>query len=254
MEALVHLKGRSGQYIDPKTVILKQQESRSCPLTTNQDINSRPGHPEGRPVQFIHIPKTGGTSIQHALIGWSQNKTQGVEVFRHDGDGPNWSSHQSRGLFLGHRGYGFTSAVKDNNPVTIVVLREPVSQVISLFDFLMNSPFESFLGVQNIWRGMSFDQVFQEYDGILSGYLAKPNAKAAHEFHVFQEYDDFVSSFCGKPNGTSIELTTAAHAFHCSLQQQKVFLCGYDCMPSMPMSLDNQMTKAKENLEKIDCV
>ena len=80
-----HLKAKSvGQYFDPKTVALKQQESRFCPPKTNEDINFRPGHPKGRPVQFIHIPKAGGTSIQQSLIGWSEQYTKGVKVFLHD--------------------------------------------------------------------------------------------------------------------------------------------------------------------------
>lgn len=136
---------------------------------------------------------------------------------------------QKQGLLTGHRGYGYAKNVE--NPLTIVVLREPVSRIISHFDYVIKHKFElvppSFVDVRKAWKGLTLDQVVEEYDQVL-----KNNAISL------------------LPGGSA---SSSNRLFHRVLRQQAHFLCGYECVGE-PVDDQYALQQAQQNLEKIDCV
>ena len=219
----------------------EQTDSRmsfTCPIKKLKGERA-PGRSKGQPIQFIHVPKAGGTSVQETLSKFATNA--GIRVLLHDGDGPNYNPLQNRGLFLGHRGYGFSSKVKSQIPITIIALRDPVSRIISLFDYLRTST-EKIPVIQQIrkaWQGKTLDEVILSY-------------KIARE-------KDFASVF---PGGSA---SFSDRSIHRVLQSQIQFLCGYECvwyMTNDPReSMDpfkevneNCLERARKNLELIDCI
>lgn len=69
----------------------------NCILALNQgDGDYLPGHSRGRPVQFLHIPKAGGTSVQKYVKEMAEPAN--IRVWWHDGGGMKClqSSHAKR--------------------------------------------------------------------------------------------------------------------------------------------------------------
>jgi len=196
-----------------------------------------PGRRKGRPIQFIHVPKAGGTSVQESLSIWA--KAHGIPVLIHDGDGFQWDSVGRRGLFLGHRGFGYSRSVAEAAPITIIALREPVSRLISVFDYLRTTDqrVPAVLMIQRVWQENTLDEVVSSY-------------------RIALENDP--SSVL--PGGSA---SLSDRSFHRLLQAQIQFLCGYDCVWYMtgdkresfePFRNQKPFDKAKQNLENIDCV
>lgn len=99
--------------------------------------SERLGRGGAQAVQYIHIPKAGGTTIQEGLMKWGNHA--GLHLFIHDGDhDKEWECPRTRvkrGVVMGHRGFGFCKGFVEMNkkPMYIVTLREPVSKFISEF-------------------------------------------------------------------------------------------------------------------------
>ena len=122
-----------------RTFSVSQQ---ACSAGTRRHLH--PGVGVGAPrVQFIHVPKAGGTSVQKALEAWCASTPKcSMMIF----DGSSYLSSSSRcpplvhvkTLLTGHRGFGYCREVDSNKKrglLTFVVLREPVSRIRSLFDY-----------------------------------------------------------------------------------------------------------------------
>lgn len=91
-----------------------------------------------RPMQsdklvFLHLPKCGGTTLHHMLVGWYG--TDAVHMERHNGlyfySARNLAS---KNLFSGHYDFYATQLVP-GRPKLITFLREPRSRLISLYHF-----------------------------------------------------------------------------------------------------------------------
>ena len=211
----------------------------SCNLLKHSGPNGSdhdPGRPFGRPVQFIHVPKAGGTSIQVALYTFA--KAHHVEVFTFDNGGPWYEpKHANQGLFLGHRGFGFSENIFSKSPVTIVVIREPVSRMVSIYDYLRTTTakFQMKADIIRSWSGKTFDEIIANYN----------RTRTLHPKSL-------------RPGGGADISDYTIHRF---LQHQPQFLCGYNCVwpinPNRALKFPNraeQLKRALENLERIDCV
>ena len=167
-------------------------------------------------VQYIHIPKAGGTTIQNTFDMWARKYY--LDSFIHDGGGPFYEPTKvNHDIFLGHRGYGFSQKVSNlDNVIYIVSVREPISRLISLFDYIMASPFPPFVnGPQQWWKGKSLESILEDY-------------------HQQIESGVDPASF-----ETSNDIRTIYRLMH----QQTNYLCGFDCVRVLtgdPMEKDAQ--------------
>ena len=230
-QAQAHTK-TSQRDLDSSSSVQKSISLRvgNCILALNQgDGDYLPGHSRGRPVQFLHIPKAGGTSVQKYVKEMAEPAN--IRVWWHDGGGSAYNPPMNKGVFVGHRGFGYSQTLAVENPITIVVLRDPVDRMISWFDYILQSEEPMF---RRFWRseirggGITLDQVVESYDLVLR---EDPNKLL--------------------PSGSaSFELK----AFHRVLRAQRAFLCGYDCMGMESVDDQQMLRRAAENLEKIDCV
>ena len=114
----------------------------------------RPLHRRGVPTQFVHNPKAGGTSIQDFLAQVAAHRR--VAYFEKNGGGElradpprrvwDKAPHQTQMLqtsvpngqvFVGHRRKGSDMPALDaQRPLFVVVLREPVSVLRSVYQYV----------------------------------------------------------------------------------------------------------------------
>ena len=193
----------------------------------------KPGFPDGVPAQYVHIPKTGGTTIQETLMDWSDGL--GLHTYLHNGDHEtNWACSDpgvGRGIMLGHRGFGycarFAGKMRDT-ALFITALREPVSRFRSLFDYIMlkrdNEPFRHY---HEAWLGRELNDIVLEYNRTLGLGLRRSDPRLR-----------------------------GAALMSRLLNQQVAFMCGWDCVAGgrSNVSLAQTVRRALENLERADAV
>jgi hypothetical protein len=222
-EKLLETGSQQIQQEEDKKVNVQEEidgEDTELPKGCISRRNDHPGTNSGARIQYIHIPKTGGTSIEKAMWGWNH----GV-VFRNNHvniDGSNEKcAPASPNYFLlaGHRGYGFCKDIKESKRglFTFTALRDPVSRAISLYD------------MEKALKGKFFTRVFG----------TRPLKEWLREFNKTEK----------------IEEGEAFLRFMGS--QQARFLCGYECFLPKNKSMNHEsylLAKAKQNLPLVDAV
>ena len=181
----------------------------------------RPGEKTTARLQYIHVPKAGGTSIQYALEKWA--KDEGLSVAMWNGPALGDSSTVCRKdvagatVLMGHRGFGYCQdVVKQPQTYYTTALREPISRVLSLYLY------------QKEQRGLG-------------------KFKAA--FPPSRNLSDLIVEF--KQTTNIIEDGERLLKYACS--QQTRFICGFECLGPAGKSLKvpEMLAKAKENIYKI---
>lgn len=89
------------------------------------DDQHLPGRSGGRPLQYVHVPKTGGASVQSYLRSIAQNHS--IRVQYHDGEFGSTAWDQKACMVFGHRPIGWATGFSDLKPLYIVTLREPIA-------------------------------------------------------------------------------------------------------------------------------
>ena len=113
-----------------------------------------------RPIQFVHIPKTGGSSFENLLvdIGIQYN-------FSVISENRCWPLSQktpyfngvTQTIYYGHRSYGFNYTISQHNILGITILREPIKRITSFYYFSIK---------EHAWRNccnMTFDEFITRY-------------------------------------------------------------------------------------------
>jgi len=107
----------------------------------------------GASLLFAHVPKAGGISIQDLLRRWGE--INGIEVLTHFEKEnlveSSLSSNHTKKIFITHVVWGqYLSIMKSyagvskggrdlREPLKVVVLREPLSQLVSFYDYVMHN-------------------------------------------------------------------------------------------------------------------
>lgn len=178
-------------------------------------------------VQYVHLPKTGGTSIQTSLFRWVTKNN--LRYFRTDSNAMVGSSTKCASpvfqseVFAGHRGYGFCNrSMYDDtrSAFTFTVLRNPLSKLVSHFDYNMENP--------KVAEHMRYVNTFGTTP--LSSWIKKFNAT-----DKLESGEMLIKYLC---------------------TQQTRFMCGYECLGPTQIEYDSTLflQKAMANLKQTDAV
>ena len=100
-------------------------------------VKDRPFRKGGAPVQYIHVPKAGGTTIQSML----KKMGRMLGYHSHTVNGPAnckavRGSFGAGQVYMGHQPLGWCVAESPARPLYIVSLREPIARMVSLYDYM----------------------------------------------------------------------------------------------------------------------
>lgn len=209
----------------------KTRTSEEC--ATGSRRSEKPGLPGGVVVQYVHVPKAGGTTIQDQLDKWARARS--IPIFMKNGDHEvNWKCPANAiksGILMGHRGFGFCPRFMDSalgeKAFYIVALREPVSRFRSLFDYFISHRYTSFTKYHKRWDNRELSDIVVEYDALLKKGLP-------------DDHPDMWGP-----------LTMQGLA-----RQQSAFMCGWDCVAhdQRNMTLNKMVNRAVANLQRTDVV
>ena len=192
----------------------------------------RPGVNKGVPVQYVHVPKAGGTTIQDAFAAWGHAK--GLHVYLHDGDHEGvWMCPDAlvnRGILLGHRGFGFCQRMQrayGDKAFYVVAMREPVSRLRSLFDYFMSHNYPFFQKYHALWRNKELNDIVIDYNKTLHENLPRTDPRMRGPTML---------------RGLSL--------------QQTAFLCGWDCVAGEANNVTRKeaFQRAVDNLQRADAI
>jgi len=123
------------------------------------------GNPQGRYLYvFLHIPKTGGTTINHHLRGNLVYDEETIhlggagDIYRNSHDRPPFEERsvleRSRARVIsGHRvRYGDHALVPDSDPRYFTILRDPADRIVSTYNFQMASRHDTNQSFE-VWYG-----------------------------------------------------------------------------------------------------
>ena len=223
-----------GEVTDPKDVEKGGDQPQSaeeelpdevCNTSRRKEMIGIDGnHPR---FQYVHVPKTGGTSIQTSMVAWVFHSDKKITLFKENGAGIRGSSFNcpmaalDASMLMGHRGYGFCQDI-EHSPrglFTFATFRKGASRIISLFDY-------------NLWR---------LEPRALRVFGATPLNKLIKMYNSTPELDEG-------------ERLLRYHG-----SQQVRFMCGYECMgpnalKNETMTLPFMMQRAIANLKKVDVI
>lgn len=180
---------------------------------------------ESARVQFVHIPKAGGTSIQNLLLEIVKSGEFPIKMGKYDGLYlnnrflcPKFVHDCS--LLIGHRFYGFCKdvAVSPRGLFTIVALREPVSRLVSDFDYkyyeLADEEYRSYF---------HFPKQVKTLAALVKYYNSTPQEEEGE-----------------------VRLKALGN-------QQTRYMCGYDC-DSTKMTMEQMLARALQNLNQVEAL
>jgi len=92
-----------------------------------------PGRNGGKPIEFIHVPKTGGSSVEITI----KKIASLYNVKRQKNN--LWITESDSCIITGHRPLRFDFNFNFRNPLKVIIFRNPVDFAVSFFDFVMFS-------------------------------------------------------------------------------------------------------------------
>lgn len=162
------------------------------------NTENSPGTKNGIPLQFIHIPKTGGTTIQLYLKRWfpkmfyMQNKVT-------DWDCPMGLNAK---VLVGHRGFGFCERFKERDMLYVVTLRDPLQRFVSQYDYIMRTGYKQFERVRKLWGDNTLDELLQLYNQTKQDLSSKTRHEKSTAINLVQVFDsmfmEHTKYLCGK--------------------------------------------------------
>mmetsp|Transcript_2982 Transcript_2982/g.4029 ORF Transcript_2982/g.4029 Transcript_2982/m.4029 type:complete len:358 (-) Transcript_2982:25-1098(-) len=188
------------------------------------NMENSPGTKKGIPVQYIHIPKTGGTTIQLYLKRWFP------EMFYMQNKVADWDCPSSLNakVLVGHRGFGFCERFTERDMLYIVTVRDPLERFVSQYDYVMRTDYKQFMSVRKLWGDDTLDDLL----------------------HLYNQTKQDLSNVTRRENSTAINLV---QVFDSMFMEHTTYLCGFDCLDSK-LSLQEKKNRAKQNLERIHVV
>ena len=184
-------------------------------------------------VQFVHIPKTGGSSIQIAMEDWVEGISR-ISVGMINTNSIQGSSFKCpvhanlRTLFIGHRGWGVCEEIESypGGLFTITAIREPVSRMVSLYDYNL---------------------------------LKRDTERANKLFGSADTTTRYTLQELVKLYNSTEEIEPGEAIIRYSGSQQARFMCGYECLgpnafKNATFTEEYMLNRALENLRKTDCV